>query len=921
MTDVPRPATLFSRALASLRRPGRWQVQALALLAAAVFAFIGARVLENSPERTTPHLDNFDVSLPWLGAALLALLLAAWQPSWPRPRIRREELATFWREHWLELLVFSGIFAFGVFMRVYRFQTSLPPADGICCEEGINGGAAYKALHGLRPLNFLITRWGSAAGFAVFGENTLGLRFFFVVMSIVTLAAFYLLLRELVSRHVALFGMALYAAAWWPSLRARQASEGTIYAVLFALVLVRGLRTKSPVLLLCAGVLAGLLSYEYEPFKAVPIVGALFLGAAAAREVLLRVPFTAAAALTRARALFDAAWRPLLIALMATAVVLIPMIVGTHRGYDLYLTSVHRQESGRGGERIADRWRTQLKWEAQIFAPVGPNDYPTSPPRDMPGQELLDPLAGWLALVGFAAGLAFVLRGYRALFAGWVVVSLGAGALLLGDFDFGPWKFIALVPVFLVLAALLIDDARALVVRRFASRGALVFAGLLVAGAAFSFWWNADTLFRQVAPSDTLAASYGGEKAMAYDVCHYLQGRGGENYSVVSSGSASLTGFAQRRDSFDAQTRTWGDYIWACHDLRGTAVAAPEEAWPLRDLPPGPLTLLIAAPIDSMESVTGQLRLAYEGLPPPARVVSGPLDSYEYVAYEFAEVGQLSVPGLWAVYVPSDHPESAVTRIDAVNDLSWDQSGLPVPLPFVVSWRGLVYVTEPATLSLHAETNEPVGVRLDGETVYDTHAGQEQDRALDLVVGWHAVEITLDKQHEGGAVRLAWIAPDGSRRDLVSDDLFPLAVPNGWLQQRSLGLPGDRNQQVTQRIDFSPHEISATLVTLLAQTAAFEPIVTEERWRGVWQVDRAGDYALRAQFQAGTVTLLIDGAEVATVQTPLQGLGELNATVALAPGPHTIELVQALDSGTPWVGLTFAAFLAGEPVEMDVRPY
>jgi hypothetical protein len=919
MTDVPRPATLASRVLASLRRPGRAQVQALALIAAAAFAYNGARILENSPERTTPNLDNLDVSLPWLGAALVALLLAAWQPSWPRPRLRREALAAFWREHWLELLIFAGIFAFGVFMRVYRFQTSLPPADGICCEEAINGGAAYKALHGLRPLNFLITRWGSAAGFAVFGETTLGLRFFFVAMSIVTLAAFYLLLRELVSRHVALFGMALYAAAWWPSLRARQASEGTIYAVLFALVLVRGLRTKSPVLLLCAGVLAGLLSYEYEPFKAVPIVGALFLGAAAVREVLLRAPFTTAAALARARALFDAAWRPLLIALMATAVVLIPMIVGTHRGYDLYLTSVHRQESGRGGERIADRWRTQLKWEAQIFSPVGPNDYPTAPPRDIPGMDLLDPLAGWLAVAGFAAGLALVLRGYRALFAGWVVVSLGAGALLLADF--GPWKFITLVPVFLVLAAFLLDDARALAMRRFGQRGVQWFAALLAAGAAFSFWWNADTLFRNVESSVALVQNYAGEKAMVYDVCHYLQGRDDENYSVASSSSTVLHGFAQRRDSFDAQTRAWGDYVWACHDLQGTALPAPEEAWPLRDLPPGPITLLIADPGVGVENVMSQLRLAYEGLPPPTRLVSGPLDSYAYVAYEFADRSQLNVPGLWAVYSPAGLPASAVTRIDALNDFSWNEAGLPLPLPFTVRWRGLVYLAEQATVSLHALTDEPVDIRLDGQSVYDTRAGEEQDRAIELVAGWHVVEITLDKQREGGSVRLAWVAPGGSQRELAADDLFPLAVPYGWVQQRSLGLPGVPDQQVTQRIDFAPHEVSARVAMLLAQTGAFEPIVTEESWRAVWQVDRAADYLLRARFRAGTVMLLVDGAEVAMVQAPLQGAGELAATVSLTAGPHTIELVQKLDFDTPWVGLTLEAFLQGQPVEMDVRPY
>ncbi len=927
MTDFPRPAGLPSRVLASLRRPGWPEIQALALVAAAVFAYNGARILNDSPRRTTPILDNFDASMPWLGLALLALLLAAWRPALRKfePRGWRPAIAAFWRVHWLELLFFAGIFAFGVFMRVYRFQSALPPSDGLCCEEAINGGTAYRALQGFRPLNFLITRWGSAAGFLVFGENTLGLRFFFVVMSIVTLVAFYLLLRELVSVPVALFGMALYAAAWWPSMRARQASEGTIYAVFFALVLVRGLKTKSPVLLLCAGALAGLLSYEYEPFKAVPITGALFLVAAAAREVLLRAPFTPAAARARAQTLFVAARRPLLIAVMAMAVVLVPLIVGTHRGYDLYLTSVHRQENGRAGQRFADQWRTQLKWEAELFLPVGPNNYSAVPPRDIPGKDVLDPIAGWLALAGFAAGVVFALRGYRALFAGWVLVSLGAGSLLL--LEFGPWKFIMLVPVFIALGAFLLDDVRAFVVRRFSGAGALYFAGLLVAGAAFSFWWNADTLFRQVAPSETLAQSYGGENALTYTVCHYLQGRSAANYAVVFSGGGGLNGFAKRRDSLDAQSRAWGDFIWVCHDLQGTALPAAEEAWPLRDVPPGPLTLVVADPRGPMEDIIAQLRQAYPELGEPSRQASGPGGSFAYVAYQFAERDQLVHPGLWAEYLPPGGAAPATTRVDAVNDLSWDQAGLPLAPPFTVRWRGLVYVPERATLSLYARTDEPVDVRLDGQVVYDTRAGEEQDRPLDLVAGWHIVEITLDKQHEGGVVRLAWVAPDGQQRDVAPDDLFPMSRLSGWVQQRTLGLPNQADQQTTQRLDFAPHEVSATVLTLQAQTAAFEPIVTEERWRGVWHVDQGGDYLLRAAFQAGTVTLLVDGTAAATVQTPLQGPGKLEATVTLPPGPHTIEIVQQLDTDVPWAGLTFSAFRPSasgqqpQPVAMNVTPY
>jgi hypothetical protein len=901
-------------------RPSRGQVQVVALLAAALLAYNGARILNDSPQHTAPVLDNFDTSLPWLGAALLALVVAALTLGPPRWRWGREAVAAFWRAHWLEALVFAGILVFGVFMRAYRFQTTLPPSGGLCCEEAINGGVAYRALQGERPLNFLITRWGSAAGFAVFGENTLGLRFFFIVMSIVTLIAFYFLLRELVSRQVALFGMALFAAAWWPSLRARQASEGTIYAVLFALVLVRGLKTKRPLMFLCTGILAGLMSYEYEPFKAVPIIGALFLGAAAAREVLLRPPVSPRAAWARARTLFSAAWRPLVIALMATGVVLVPMIIGTHRGYDLYLTSLHRQESGRSGDRVSTAWRTQLKWEAEIFLPVGPNDYPAVAPREVPGKELLDPLTAWLGIAGLFAGTVLVFRSQRGLFITWVAVSLGAGALLLSDF--GPWKFLTLVPVFIALAAFLLDDARRLIVARFADRGALVFGTLLVAGAAFSFWWNADTLFRQVAPSYVIAESYGGERSMLYAVCHDLQDRPEGNYTIAASGDLGLAGFAQPRDSYDAQLRAWGDYIWVCHDLQGTAVPAAEELWPLRDVPAGPLSIVIGDPLSKMDSLAAQLRFALPNLHEPDRHVVGPGNSYEFAEYHLASVDDLGAQGLLAEYSGGVEAFRA-SRIDAVNDLSWDQAGLPVATPATVHWQGLVYLTSAGRVQLQARDSngDPVGVLVDGQTVFDTANNASQ--YIDLVAGWHTVDITLNKREAGGSMQLAWVTETGAEQSLQAQDLFPIQIQllGGWVHLRSTGLPSGLEQATTQRIDFAPHLVSTAVVRALARTTSSEPLLTEERWRGVWHIDRDGQYTLRADFPAGAVTILVDGVQAASEQAPLQGAGQVQAALSLSAGPHTVEIVQKLDRDVPIAGLTLSALANGQPLKMSVTPY
>ena len=632
-----------------MRRPSRSVVQGLALLVAALLAFNGARILNASPRLSTPVLEHFDESALWLGLALLALFVAAWPAGRPAiaPREWPRALVNYWRAHRVEILLFAAIFAFGVFMRLYRFQGTLSPSDGLCCEESINGGVAYKALQGQRPLNFLLTRWGAAAGFLLFGENTLGLRFFFVVMSIVTIIIFYLLLRQLVRVPAALFGLVLFAAAWWPSLRARQASEGTIYAVLFALVFVVALKTKRPIWALAAGILAGLLSYEYEPFKAVPIIAALFLAAAAAREALLRSPFTPQAAIERARAVAQDAWRPVLIALMAAGIVLVPMVVGTHKGYDLYLTSVHRQESGRQGNRFADNWRTQLKWAAEIFVPIGPNDYVATPPRDVTGTDLIDPVAGWLAMAGLVASVLLAFRGVRALFVMWLVTTLGAAALLLHGF--GPWKFVVLVPVVITLAALFVEDLHRLVTRAWGANGARVLIAALVLAAAFSMWWNADTLFNHVGPSQLVQASYGGADAQIYTICHDLK-QGDDSYVFAAGGTPGLSkAFASRRDSPEAEARAWGDVIWACHGLQGVALPAPEELWPLRNVPAEPVALVVADPLSPIDGVSALLSRAFPSLPAPKTKV-GPGGGYRYLLYRLPNGAALSQHGLWGDY-------------------------------------------------------------------------------------------------------------------------------------------------------------------------------------------------------------------------------------------------------------------------------
>lgn len=900
-----------------------WRLaQNAALVVAALLGCNAARILNEGRPNAVSYAQYFDEAAIWLGLALLALVFAALPSRRPAFAFRTwpSRALSFAERHWVEILLVTGILLFGVFMRLYRFQSSLPMPEGICCEEGINGGVAYKALLGERPLNFLITRWGSAFGFLIFGETSLGLRFFFPVMSIITLFAFYFFLRKLVSVPAALFGFALLAAAWWPSLRARQASEGTIYAVLFALALTYTLRTKSSVWALATGVFAGLMSYEYEPYKAVPIIAGLFLICATGREIALRSPYTIAGARDRARSLVRIAFRPLLVGLMACGLVLVPMIVGIHQGGDLYLTSVHRNEAGREGERFAENWRTQLKWATQIFLPFGPNEYEGSPPRDIEGTDLLDPVAGWLALAGFITAALLLLRGMRGFFVMWTVITLGAAAVLLHNFE--PWKFLVLVPVMITFAALFADDLRTLASRRWGTRGAGGLAAILVLAAAFSMWWNADALFNDIGPSDTVQASYGTEASLLYSVCSDLRD-GDDPYAYVASTVPSLAlGLAALRETEEAEGYAWGDMVWACHGLRGAPVPAAEELWPLRSVPTGPVALVATNPA-AADEVMRLLAAVYPELPPPT-LTTGPGNRFTYLHYDVSSGSVLAQSGLWGTYSAAPNTAAGVagvpspeSRVDDLTDLSWDETPPPIDAPFRAHWQGLVYLSEPTNAALVANAEQPATVLLDGEQVFSGSQGQGTIAPIDLVPGWHTVEVEMTQPTNGGSVSLAW----STRLPLNRGDLFPLRDLAGWIQTRTVGLPGGVVEEKTQRLDAAPHYVSTETIALLSQQSGFKRQLSDISWHGVWHIDDAGDYGLQVEFRSGQTTLLIDGQQVAQSEEFDQTQNTLNVALTLQPGPHTIELIQSVNASAATAGAAVSAFRAGQPFEMRVTPY
>jgi hypothetical protein len=143
----------------------------------------------------------------------------------------------------------------------------------------------------------------------------------------------------------------------------------------------------------------------------------------------------------------------------------------------------------------------------------------------------------------------------------------------------------------------------------------------------------------------------------------------------------------------------------------------------------------------------------------------------------------------------------------------------------------------------------------------------------------------------------------------------------GWVHERAIGDPGEPRRIVTTRLDFSPHQALSQVARLA--TGADESLLTEDHWRGVWQIDAPGDYRLLLEVPAGQATMRVDGQQVAAT-SDAAGQQTLAAQVPLAAGPHAIEIDQSYEFEPTWSGATLSAFCCGNtpaPITMNVRPY
>jgi hypothetical protein len=156
-------------------------------------------------------------------------------------RIAGAEVETFLQEHWLLIVVF----AIGIAVRLYEFG-SVPP--GLNQDEASTGYEAFALLHhGIDRHGFhnpvMLVSWGSGAYalpsylampfYLLFGFSVASLRGVNLLGGILSLPAFYLLVRQTGDKTLALLATFLLAISPWHIMMSRWALDTNLLPALF----------------------------------------------------------------------------------------------------------------------------------------------------------------------------------------------------------------------------------------------------------------------------------------------------------------------------------------------------------------------------------------------------------------------------------------------------------------------------------------------------------------------------------------------------------------------------------------------------------------------------------------------------------------------------------------------------------------
>jgi 4-amino-4-deoxy-L-arabinose transferase-like glycosyltransferase len=760
---------------------------------------------------------------------------------------------------WAEALAI-GVIVLALVLRVYHLDT-IPP--GFWGDEGGDASEAQEVLQGHFPTPFTsewtgnpaMNAYVNALSLRLFGETIFGLRMVAVITGTLSIAAAYLLGRELFGPRTALLASIFLALSRWHIHRSRFNNivmEGVPFQVLGYYFLFKGFRTRRDSDFAWSGLLLGFSLNFYHGNRIAPIVIAILI-----LYELLRggLPFL--------RRYF----RPLAVCLLAALLTFAPLGMFyvqnlralTGRADTVWLFNNRGHLQGMYGPHSDLEYvLLQIRDTLLMFNVKGSVDQVVN----WQGKAMVDSLTAIFLVLGVAYGLwHWRERRYFFLLV-WLVLTLLLGSALTIGAPNGT-RTVGAIPAVLLLAGVGLDltwrQTETVLSGRW--RAALLPIALifftLVGYINLTVYW-------QYAADPGTWGSFGGPQV---DVANYLKTTG-PNTTVYF-----LANLAINRYNKVIQFISGG---FQGQDFWDSASLAPIQETAGKDVL---YYLPNAALVPSLQWFYPQ------GI---AETVKDPFGRDSFVAFRVPAAAIAQRQGLLGrYYAGADWQGSPVLeRQDATLSFDWSAE-TPLPLPFSVEWQGTLYAAQTGWYVLRAESAGELQVTLDGAPVLASAGKASLSPAVWLVRGLHPLTVRY-RASQPGVLRLSW-KPEGVAQDVPIKTLYTLTTSPGLLGRyyQNTDWSGEPAlQQIDPFLYF--HWERDTLDPLPG-------IAFSAEWRGKLQVAQAGHYDF-SLFSCGASWLLIDGQMVVDSKGP-HWLESRSGSIDLTAGEHTITIRHTFTQG------------------------
>ena len=412
--SAPEPATP-ARPLRDVPRARR--LAGLSVLIIAMLCLTAAlwRLGNTAPDNLSWALYLASMALFWA-----AFVVMDWRPDrawWRRLGRRLRDLR--WELFLLLIIVLLGALA--------RFYGLDVVPMGVWYDESDNAVWAREILmqNAFRPLYVSSTNLPAhflyfiALSFKLLGVNAVALRVVTAAFGTATIIGMWLLGRELGGRWAGLLSAGLLAASHWAINFSRLGMHGIttpFFAVFSAYLLLRGLRAGSRPTLAAGGLTLGFGLCFYAPFRLFPAVIVAFL--------LGKLLFE--------RGFFKRGWLFALIYIAGSVLAFAP--VGQYAlSHQQEFFGRQQQTSLFAGKTPAQRWPA-LKSNTRVHLLMFNYQGDRNGRHNLPGEPMLDPIAGAFLPLGAAYVIARLHRPRQLMLATWGAVMLSAGIFSL-DFE------------------------------------------------------------------------------------------------------------------------------------------------------------------------------------------------------------------------------------------------------------------------------------------------------------------------------------------------------------------------------------------------------------------------------------------------------------------------------------------------------